>query len=68
MGAYETGSLTPAQARLFCRIFDEKIGTDRETNGLGFGDNDVYVICFELEDDEPDQCADIEAHVTATLK
>ena len=59
---YSTKKLTPAQAAMFGLMFDEKVGTERQTDG----DESTRVItCFEVTPAEADKCRKIEKLIVA---
>jgi len=61
---YETSVMTEEQANRFIELFIEAIGTDTEING---SDDEFYVVCFELEADEIDECMALESDVLGRL-
>lgn len=44
---YETGRLTFKQANEFCKLFDTRVGTERDLNNIDI--DTFYVHCFEIE-------------------
>lgn len=58
---YTTGTLTPAQAAIFGRLYDEKVGTECQTDG---SDEQRVITCFELTREEASKCRKIEEMVT----
>lgn len=49
---YETNTMTKEQFEKFTDFFDANIGTDYEVNEDPEDSNKVYVVCFELDNNE----------------